>query len=60
MTEKSKMAELFKIEKTSDFEIQFGGRVRYFYQFFFISAPEIQLAFVRKTRFVNSTSGLET
>ena len=58
MTEKSKMAELFNFEKIIDFEIQYGGRVRYFRQFFSSKPPEIQLAFIRKTRLVNSTSGL--
>ena len=57
MTEKSKMAEIFNFEKKFDFELQYGGRVRYFRQFFFTSAPGNQLAFIRKTRFVNSTSG---
>ena len=52
------MAELFNLEQKIDFEIQYGGRVRYFRQFFFTGPPGIQLAFTRKTRFVNSTSGL--
>ena len=51
------MAEIFNFEKNFDFELQYGGRVRYFHQFFFTSAPGNQLAFIRKTRFVNSTSG---
>ena len=52
------MAELFNFEKNSDFEIQYGGRVRYFHQFFSTSRCRIQLSFVQKTYFVISTSGL--
>jgi len=40
VTEKSKMAELFNLEKKFDFEIQYGGRVRYFHQFFSPITPE--------------------
>ena len=58
MTEKSKMAELFNFERKFDFEIQYGGRVRYFHQFFSPTTPENMLAFVLKTRLVNTTSGL--